>query len=404
MESPVLIVGGGMAGLACARRLAAAGRRFELFEGSERLGGRVGSVRREGYTLDTGFQVYLDAYPTAAEFLDLEGLGLRGFCSGALVARGGRFEVLADPLRHPGAVWRTLRGPLPVGDLLRLGGLSWRLRGWDAARALSVREESTLEFLRGAGFSEAAVERFWRPFLGGIFLEGGLATSSRMFHFVFGLFARGRATLPRGGMQAIPDQMAAVLPPGAVHLRSRVAEVTAEGVRLESGEWRAGSAVVDARDPWSGEAGAGVAALGTSCFYVTCERVPWTAPWLVLCPECRRINTLTALTRVHPEYAPAGRQLLSVSCLGTEAGEGEVMDELRGLFGDRAGRLSLLERVDVPFSLPAQPVGVLGAAGRSGRRADGVWRCGDGRETASLEGAVVSGKRVADELCVRMGR
>jgi predicted NAD/FAD-dependent oxidoreductase len=52
----------------------------------------------------------------------------------------------------------------------------------------------------------------------------------------------------------------------------------------------------------------------------------------------------------------------------------------------------------VPLSLPARPPGILGPEGRSGRRANGVWRCGDGCETASIEGAVVSGTRVAEAL------
>lgn len=403
MTKPTLIVGGGLAGLACATTLAGQNQPFEVFEATDRWGGRVGSSRKDGYVLDTGFQVYLDAYPTAASFLDLEALALKPFCSGALVAREGRFMAMADPFRHPRELLNTLKGPLPIMDLMRLGRLNLRLRGWSSERSLLVRDETTLKFLKSFGFSDEAVERFWRPFLGGIFLESELSTSARMFHFVFSLFARGRATLPREGMQAIPDQLVAGLPTDALYMKSRVVEVTSEGIRLESGEWKEGAQVVDARDPWS-EGGAEQGVYGTSCFYVVCDDVPWSAPWLVLCPGQSCINTLTDLSLVHPEYAPAGKHLLSVSCLGIDVGEAEVMSELTDLFGERVRSWQLLERVDVPYALPIQPPGHLNAKGRSGKQTNEVYRCSDVCETASIEGALLSGKRVAEEILVLESR
>ena len=66
----VLIIGAGLAGLACARHLADAGVSFQVIEASDGIGGRVRTDQVEGFLLDRGFQVLLTAYPEAQRTLD----------------------------------------------------------------------------------------------------------------------------------------------------------------------------------------------------------------------------------------------------------------------------------------------------------------------------------------------
>jgi len=85
-EADCIVVGGGLAGLACCRELLRRGRSVVLVEASGRLGGRVATESVDGFRVDRGFQVYLDAYPEGKRQLDLAALRLGGFEPGAIVA------------------------------------------------------------------------------------------------------------------------------------------------------------------------------------------------------------------------------------------------------------------------------------------------------------------------------
>jgi phytoene dehydrogenase-like protein len=101
-ENPVIIVGGGIAGLACARRLKRlTALRYGILEASRSVGGRIKTDRHDGYRLDRGFQVLQTAYPEAQRTLDFSRLGLRRFAPGAMIRIRGRFYTVADPLRRP---------------------------------------------------------------------------------------------------------------------------------------------------------------------------------------------------------------------------------------------------------------------------------------------------------------
>ena len=62
-EHDVIVVGAGVAGLACARALVAAGREPIVLERSHTIGGRVRTDAVDGFLLDHGFQVLPTAYP-----------------------------------------------------------------------------------------------------------------------------------------------------------------------------------------------------------------------------------------------------------------------------------------------------------------------------------------------------
>ncbi|MBV9669524.1 MAG: FAD-dependent oxidoreductase, partial [Acidobacteriales bacterium] len=96
-----VVIGAGLAGLACARELEKNGREVLVLEASDGPGGRVRTDVIDGFRLDRGFQVLLTAYPECRRALDYDALDLRAFKPGARVWYNRRFHRLVDPLRHP---------------------------------------------------------------------------------------------------------------------------------------------------------------------------------------------------------------------------------------------------------------------------------------------------------------
>ena len=94
----VLIIGAGLAGLACARRLTQSGIACTVLEGSDDVGGRVRTDRMEGFQLDRGFQVFLTGSPSASPI---------GWTQQTVISRR-RFGHLSAP----GSVLSSTRGAI----------------------------------------------------------------------------------------------------------------------------------------------------------------------------------------------------------------------------------------------------------------------------------------------------
>ncbi|MBA2443602.1 MAG: NAD(P)/FAD-dependent oxidoreductase, partial [Rubrobacter sp.] len=183
----VIVVGAGLAGLTCAKVLAGRGAEVSVFEASDGVGGRVRTDRRDGFLLDRGFQVYFTAYPASKRHLDYAALDFQAFDPGAVIRRGAREDVLSDPWRDPGAILASLlSGVATPGDKLRTLALAAGSAFGAPARAGTAgeiedrKDPSSVEYLRGFGFSERFIDGFFRPFYGGIFLDRSLGTSSRV--------------------------------------------------------------------------------------------------------------------------------------------------------------------------------------------------------------------------------
>ena len=108
----VVIVGAGLAGLSCARRLGEHGIACQILEAADDVGGRVRTDQVDGFLLDHGFQVLLTAYPEAQRVLDYPALELRPFYPGALVRFNGQFHRVADPWRRPVDALSTVFSPI----------------------------------------------------------------------------------------------------------------------------------------------------------------------------------------------------------------------------------------------------------------------------------------------------
>ncbi len=415
MNPNVLVVGAGVSGLVAAVELKRRGFSVQVLEASDGVGGRVRTDVVDGFLLDRGFQVLLTAYPEARRCLDFGALELREFEPGAIVRCGGRFHTISDPMRRPRDLVASAFAPMgTLNDKLLIARLTGELLDSEIDRVLSAPEVPTIAALRQYGFSERIIERFFRPFLGGIFLDPELVTSSRMFRFVYRMFAQGMAAIPNRGMEQIPRQLASQLDEGTIRFHATVQHVWEGGVRLDSGEELFAGAVVVACDPVRAarllpDAGIRTAMRGVRCLYFAAPDAPVGEPFLVLNGEGEGpINNLCVPSVVAPGYAPRGYHLVSVTVLHAPISEDHLLRDVRqqliDWFGQRAADWEFLRSYHIEYALPDQSLENGGVAMSPVQARPGLYYCGDHCGTASLNGAMLAGRRAAEAVCGELGR
>jgi len=279
VEQPIIVVGGGLGGLAAAIHLAARGRRILLIEKNERVGGKLNIVEECGYTFDTGPSlltmpwVLRGLYEAAAARLedDLALLPVEPTCRYRW-SDGTRFDAFQGlpPLMEE--VGRL--APADVAGLLRFMAYGARiyqavagpflLHPFDGLRDLAtpalLRDAWKIDSLRTV---DQAVRSFFRsPYLRQVFNRYATYNGSSPYRApaTFNLIAYVELVeggwYVRGGMYALARALERLARRLGVEIRtcSPVAQVlarggAARGVMLDGGEKLDAAAVVVNADP-----------------------------------------------------------------------------------------------------------------------------------------------------------
>ncbi|NLI17229.1 MAG: FAD-dependent oxidoreductase [Actinomycetales bacterium] len=410
MDTDVIVVGAGLAGLQCARDLGRAGLDVRLLEAADQVGGRVRTDLVGGFRCDRGFQVLNPAYPAVRAEVDVAALRMQFFGRGVAVRRRDGLAVLADPTRHPRRLPATLRSPyLRPGELRAAAAWLAPALG-PVPRLLAGRDATLAHSLDAAGLTGPLRHDVVDRFFAGVLLEDEGTTSARFARLLARSFALGVPGVPMQGMAALPAQLAASLARPA-ELGRRVERVARAGEGWEvgaDGEALRARAVVVATDPVAAAALAPVTApamKGCVTWWFATPEPPTDLPFLFL--DARGAGPVVnsaVMSAVAPSYAPAGLHLVQATALlpphATPPSEAEVRHQLAGIYERDTSHWQTVTVHAIPHALPAQapPLRVR----RQVDFGDGLHVAGDHRDTASIQGALVSGRRTARAVLRRL--
>lgn len=232
-----MVAGAGIAGLTAAYRLQQAGWEVEVFEAEPRAGGRVETIVRDGYRVDTGATAFAARYPIATQLAKELGLRIVDTAPYLGVYRDGRVRLLRlDRLIRSGLSTDVLR----LSTKLRLARVVFdvaraSLRGMlsydDLRAAAPLDTETARDYLRRLAGAEADTY-FGEPITRALLLANSDKVSR--VELMSGLVnaVAGRLSTLAGGQAAIIDALLSRV--HTVHLRSPVLALTDadNGVRL----------------------------------------------------------------------------------------------------------------------------------------------------------------------------
>ena len=407
-DKNIYIIGAGVSGLIAAQNIEQKGYSPTILEATSNTGGRVRTEIIDGWILDVGFQVLLDAYPMSKKYLNYVDLNLQKLAPGAhLYTENDSFKI-GDPLRDISFLFPTLFSDVgSLKDKLKVFQLNLHLKRTQIETLFDKEETSTLAYLQRLGFSDKIIKQFFKPFFSGIFLEPDLRTSSRMFEFIYKMFSEGFATLPKTGIGAIANQLVDKLKITEIQLNSEVRKLTSEHITMASGEKYPYDACIVATDPSSFLDGYSVVHSWKKCdtLYFTVPRTNDKLPLIHLSAfSGSLINNIFYPTSVQDSPDP-NQELVSVTVLkqhslSSQALASQVKVELGKYFSIKEAKF--IKHYILPKALPdLGPVSYKPTLNMINFK-DKILLCGDHTANGSLNAAMLSGelasKRVLDHL------
>ena len=399
MNKKAAVVGAGISGLYACYLLEKKGYAVDLFEQSDKIGGRMCSERKSGFIIDRGFHVLQTGYPTANRIFSYDSLGCKAFEPGALVIRPDPVKPkvwrFSDPFRRPlkgiSSVLNLFTSPF---NLMRVGLLRLKVSRISDADVFQGSGQSTFEFLRSKGFTEPFIKRFFLPLFSGIFLESDLRTDSRMFTFVFKNMSRGDMVLPEDGISAYPKQLYSMLDNTKLKLNTSVTHKSPTEVVVDEITYSY-DIVIRAHSNADDNTTRGVWTL-----YFSAPKSPLKENYIMLNSSIsladNLISHLAVPSDIQPSYAPTGKSLIAVTVVEDAAKkrglthsdevESAVLQELKNWFPEEIRTWQTLDVQHINSALPDHNASHYDNLGSS---SNGI-SCGDFTFHGSVEGALIS--------------
>jgi protoporphyrinogen oxidase len=383
----VLVIGAGLAGLSAALTLQKKGCEVTVLEASDRAGGRVATDEIDGFILDRGFQLINASYPE--------------------IKRGGYLDGVDFKIAPRTIGISSSRGLVRLGDPRNaLFSIFSKASGSIFAKASFLRylvsspkaDESVEAHLLRTGTADL-YQKVLKPFLQGVFLADPAQVSAVIGREIIASFIGGKSGIPVGGVGQLVEKMATQVKD--LRLNVQVEEILNDGVVTNVGKISASQMILATDLTTAGQlTGAqqvGRLASSTTWYHAT-RTPPSLSAELILDSEDRGpvVNSIV-ISNLSKRYAPSGEHLISSTTI-KHSSESEVRRHLAKMWGSSTEDWRFLAKYEINSALPLFEPGYIKSD--AAEKNSAIYRAGDYLESPSQNGALLSGRKAAEQLLI----
>jgi protoporphyrinogen oxidase len=404
-NSEIIIIGAGISGLSLALHLKKHGIYSVILEKDKSIGGRIKTENYQGFLLDHGFQVLLPDYPECLKLYDLKNLDLCYFPRATEIQYSNQNYLLADPLKFPLMILKPFNTPfITKSDIINLIKLRLKVALDKDVLNSAFFKISTNDYLIEEGFSKSIIDNLFRPFFGGVFLEKNLSTNAALFRFLFKMFAGSGAAIPAYGMQQLPQKLFEKLDPNQVKLNCEVTSIDNLTLTINKSDKITAKKIIVTDgilynklfNPKSN-----VEFHETTTLYFNTNDQNELPNYLLLNPNAinNMVNNLCIISKVAPNYAPKGKNLIVASVLKATLNELDLTNSISLEIKNRLKlkHLEHLKNFQIKKALPVFNTNTHNL-GDFYTTHPNIYRCGDFTGYPSINSALLNARKLAQYL------
>ncbi len=380
----IIIIGSGLSGLSCAHYLDKSKFDVKIFEKRTVPGGRVSSEKIDGYICDIGFQVLLNNYDEVKRLDVYNKLDLKYFDSGAEIFNNKGNLKVYNPIFHPIKFAKSNTFNIfTIPDIIKTLFLFINPK---------LKKQTVGELFKKI-FSKKSRELFLNPFFKGVFLSKKLSTKADFFHKIFKKFAFGKASLPAKGMRYLPKAIIEVADL-KINYNMELKDVNNNTAVFSNGDTYDFDIIILACPLHNikdiTDIDVNISYNENKTLYVSSLKKVLNKSILLIPDEHLMINSIQCLTNISKKYSTKQDNLYSISTLFADADDQVLLDEFINITKLNHNDINIVKSYTIKNSLP-KTIAKLDPK-------NNLYFCGDWSQEASIDGALKSGRLLAESL------
>ena len=380
----VIIIGSGISGLSFANYLDKTKYNVEIFEKNNSPGGRVRTEKIDGFTCDIGFQVLLNNYDEVKKLNIYDDLNLKYFNSGAEIYNENGNLKLYNPFHHPFEFIKSnIFSIFTFKDIFKLLLLFSKSR---------LKKETVGELFKKK-FSGKSQNLFLNPFFKGIFLSKNLKNDTIFFHKIFKKFALGKASIPSKGMHALPKKMIDNLNL-KINYNFDLKKIENK-IAIFNNDRKYSFDILVLAVPIHSinkiiNANMKMTYNENKTIYIKSTKNVLGKSILLVPNERFKTNSIQCLSNVSKSYSNNDINLYSLSSLYGDTSDSELLEEFKMITGIKDDDLDLIKSYCLKEALPEKIINL--------EPHKNIYYCGDWNQEPSIDGALKSGRLLAENF------